>query len=56
MGRTIPLFLLRASSILIAGMLLFAVFGHAHAENLDGYGLKTPDAADASDAGYGLKP
>lgn len=56
MGRTIPLFLLRASSILIAGMLLFAVFGHAHAENLDGYGLKTPDAADAADAGYGLKP
>lgn len=56
MGRTIPLFLLRASSIFLAGMLLFAVFGHAHAENLDGYGLKTPDAADASDAGYGLKP
>jgi len=45
----------RASGILIAGMLLFAVFARAHAENLDGYGLKTPDpASDASP--YGLKP
>jgi polysaccharide export outer membrane protein len=55
MGRSVSLFLVRASSILIAGMLLFAVFSHAHAENLDGYGLRagdtTPDTGD-----YGLKP
>lgn len=55
MGRTIPLFIARAASILLAGMLLFALFGHARAENYDGYGLKAPDAApSASD--YGLKP
>ena len=47
------LFMVRGASILAAGMLLFAVLGHAHAENLDGYGIKpvagAPDAAD-----YGL--
>lgn len=54
MGRTIPLFLARAASILLAGMLLFMLFGHARAENYDGYGLKTPGAPEAGD--YGLKP
>ncbi|MDB5735534.1 MAG: hypothetical protein JWN16_2171, partial [Alphaproteobacteria bacterium] len=53
MGRSVSLFLVRGASILAAGMLLFAVLGHAHAENLDGYGIKpvagAPDAAD-----YGL--
>jgi polysaccharide export outer membrane protein len=55
MGRSVSLFLVRASSILVAGMLLFAVFGRAHAENLDGYGLVTPGPATDS-APYGLKP
>src|ERR1700761_813854 len=32
MGRTISLFLVRAAVLLLAGMLLFAVFGHAHAQ------------------------
>jgi protein involved in polysaccharide export with SLBB domain len=32
MGRTVSLFLTRAAGLLIAGMLLFAVFGHAHAQ------------------------
>jgi protein involved in polysaccharide export with SLBB domain len=53
MGRTIPLVIARAASILLAGMLLFMLLGHAHAENYDGYGLKplgTPDAGD-----YGMK-
>jgi polysaccharide export outer membrane protein len=45
----------RASSILIAGMLLFAVFPRAHAENLDGYGLVNPGPATDSSP-YGLKP
>jgi protein involved in polysaccharide export with SLBB domain len=53
MGRSVSLFLVRGAGILAAGMLLFAVLGHAHAENLDGYGIKpvagAPDAAD-----YGL--
>lgn len=32
MGRTISLFLMRAAGMFLAGMLLFAVFGHAHAQ------------------------
>jgi len=32
MGRDVALFLMRAAGMLIAGMLLFAVFGHAHAQ------------------------
>jgi hypothetical protein len=31
MDRNVALFLTRAMGMLIAGMLLFAVFGHAHA-------------------------
>jgi hypothetical protein len=31
MGRSLPVFLMRAAGILIAGMLLFSVFAHAHA-------------------------
>jgi hypothetical protein len=31
MGRDVSLFLMRAAGILIAGMLLFAVFSRAHA-------------------------
>jgi protein involved in polysaccharide export with SLBB domain len=45
MGRTVSLFLMRAAGILVAGMLLFAVFNHAHAQTTnnqagDSYGLK----------------
>jgi protein involved in polysaccharide export with SLBB domain len=41
MGPSIPLFLTRAVAIALAGMLLFAAFGHAHAADTDGsYGLK----------------
>jgi polysaccharide export outer membrane protein len=54
MGRTIPVILARAASILLAGMLLFAIFGHARAENYDGYGLKPMGGPDTGE--YGLKP
>lgn len=40
MGRLLPLYLTRAATILVAGMLLFALLGgRAHAQD-DGYGLK----------------
>jgi protein involved in polysaccharide export with SLBB domain len=39
MGQSIPLFLTRAAAIVVAGMLLFAAFGRAHAADGD-YGLK----------------
>ena len=32
MSQCLPLFLTRAAAIMVAGMLLFAVFSHAHAE------------------------
>ena len=54
MGRTIPLVIARAASIVLAGMLLFAIFAHAHAENLDGYGIKPLGGPETGD--YGLKP
>jgi protein involved in polysaccharide export with SLBB domain len=53
MGRSFPLFLARAASIFLAGMLLFAVFAHARAENYDGYGLKPLGGPDNGE--YGLK-
>ena len=53
MGRTVPLVIARAASILLAGMLLFAIFGHARAENFDGYGLKPLGGPDNGE--YGLK-
>jgi len=40
MGQSIPLFLTRAAGIVLAGMLLFAVFGGAHAQSDGSYGLK----------------
>ena len=44
MGRDVALFLMRAAGMLIAGMLLFAVFAHAHAQTQvptsDNHGLK----------------
>jgi len=39
MAQSVSLFVTRIAGIVIAGMLLCAVFGHARAENLDGYGL-----------------
>jgi polysaccharide export outer membrane protein len=39
MAHSVSLFMTRIAGIVIAGMLLCAVFGHARAENLDGYGL-----------------
>jgi protein involved in polysaccharide export with SLBB domain len=53
MGRSFPLFLARVASIFLAGMLLFAMVHHAHAENYDGYGLKPLGGPDAGD--YGMK-
>ena len=53
MGRSIPLLIARAASILLAGLLLFAVFAHARAENYDGYGLKTLGTPEPGE--YGLK-
>ena len=40
MGRTVSLFLMRAFGMLLAGMLLFAVFVPAHAQTDGSYGLK----------------
>jgi hypothetical protein len=33
MGHSVPLFLTRVAAIVVAGLLLFAVFGRAHARN-----------------------
>ena len=54
MGRTVSLFLVRTAGIVCAGMLLFAAFGHAHAEPYDGYGLATQPASGDYDARAGL--
>jgi polysaccharide export outer membrane protein len=64
MGRTVPLLLLRASAILCAGLLLFAVFGPARAASYDGdnYGLaplppaSQAAAATATGSGFGSAP
>ncbi len=40
MGPSIPLFLTRAAAIVLAGLLLLAVTGHAHAAGDGNYGLK----------------
>jgi protein involved in polysaccharide export with SLBB domain len=40
MGRTVSLFLVRAFGMLLAGMLLYAVFAPAHAQTDTSYGLK----------------
>ncbi|HKU65317.1 MAG TPA: hypothetical protein VJQ06_09680 [Rhizomicrobium sp.] len=34
MGRLLPVFLMRAATLVVASLLLFAVFGHARAMNL----------------------
>lgn len=68
MGRTISIFLMRAMGMLLAGMLLFAVFGHAHAQTVgnqvtgnqagDDYGLKRfpGDNYDTLPPGDGIAP
>ena len=40
MGRSVPLFLTRAAAIVLAGLLLLAITGHAHAAGDGNYGLK----------------
>ncbi len=40
MGPSLPLFLTRAAAILVSGLLLLAVTGHAHAAGDGNYGLK----------------
>lgn len=57
MGPSIPLFLTRAAAIVLAGMLLFAAFGHAHAADGD-YGLKRfpGDNYDTVPAGAAIPP
>jgi polysaccharide export outer membrane protein len=57
MGPSIPLFLTRAAAIVVAGMLLFAAFSHAHAADGD-YGLKRfpGDNYDTVPAGAGIPP
>ena len=49
MGRTLPLLLMRAAGFLIAGMLLFSVFGHARAQ------ISGNPPADSVGDNYGLK-
>jgi protein involved in polysaccharide export with SLBB domain len=58
MGRSLSLFLMRATGIVLAGMLLFALFGHAHAQDNDNYGLKrfTGDNYDSVPPGAGITP
>ena len=61
MGRSLPLFLTRAAGMLIAAMLLFSVFSHAHAQTSnnpagDNYGLKrfSGDNYDTIPPGAGI--
>jgi polysaccharide export outer membrane protein len=61
MGRSLSLFLMRATGIVLAGMLLFALFGHAHAQASsadDNYGLKRfpGDNYDSVPPGAGMAP
>jgi polysaccharide export outer membrane protein len=58
MGQPVSLFLMRAAAIVLAGMLLFAVFGHAHAQGTVDYGLKRfpGDNYDTLPPGDGIAP
>src|SRR6185437_15334678 len=58
MGRSVSLFLMRFTGIVLAGMLLFALFGHAHALDGDNYGLKRfpGDNYDSVPPGAGIPP
>ena len=54
MGQSTSLTLVRAASIVAAGMLLFAAFAPVRAENLDGYGIKPVAGGEISN--YGRVP
>jgi hypothetical protein len=58
MGRSFSLFLVRATGMLLAGMLLFALFGHARAQTTDNYGLNRfpGDNYDTLPPGAGMTP
>jgi hypothetical protein len=60
MGQSVSLFLVRAAGMVLAGMLLFALFGgHAHAQAAnDNYGLKRfpGDNYDTVPPGAGIPP
>ncbi len=59
MGPSVSLFLVRAAGMVLAGLLLFALFGHAHAQaRNDTYGLaRFPgDNYDTVPAGAGIAP
>lgn len=58
MGQPVSLLLVRAATLVMAVMLLFAAFGNARAENLDGYGIKPlPAPSNAGGvSGYGRVP
>jgi polysaccharide export outer membrane protein len=59
MGQSTSLFLVRAAGMLLAGLLLFALFGHAHAQSrTDNYGLtRFPgDNYDTIPPGAGIAP
>jgi protein involved in polysaccharide export with SLBB domain len=61
MGRSLPLFLMRVTGIVLAGLLLFALFGHARAQGAaqdDNYGLKRfpGDNYDSVPPGAGIPP
>lgn len=58
MGQPVSLLLVRAATLVMAVMLLFAAFGSARAENLDGYGIKPlPAPSNAGGvSGYGRVP
>jgi protein involved in polysaccharide export with SLBB domain len=58
MGQSLSVFLVRAAGLVLSGMLLFAAFGHAHAQDGDNYGLKrfSGDNYDTLPPGAGIAP
>src|SRR4051812_29222366 len=59
MGQSVSLFLMRATGMIVAGMLLFALFGNAHAQpRNDNYGLNRypGDNYDSLPPGAGIAP
>jgi polysaccharide export outer membrane protein len=58
MGRSLPLLLTRLAGMGLAGLLLFALFAHAHAQGQDNYGLNRfpGDNYDQLPPGAGIAP
>ncbi len=58
MGQSVSLLLVRAAGLLLAGMLLFAIFAPAHAQSSENYGLKrfNGDNYDSVPPGAGIPP